>query len=254
MTELAPGTVTRRAVVGHFEDRAGRYNGSSSWCTDPQLAQVVLGLCEPASGYRVLDVACGTGLVSQVFAGRVGQVVGVDITTAMAEQARPYLDELVIAPAEDLPFPDGEFDVVVSRQGIQFMDLPEAVREMVRVTRPGGVVVLVNLAAYGPADRDEYFEVLRLRNPVRRHFFLPGDLETLLREAGCDEIRSERYVSAEDVDVWSDNGAIGEDRREAIRAMYRNASAAFRELHAVQEEGGRVRDHMLFVAAAGRKP
>jgi len=254
MTGLAHGPVARDAVVGHFAERASRYNASSSWCTDQGLAEVVLDLSNPRPTDQVLDVACGTGLVSAVFAGRVGRVVGVDITTAMAEQARPFLDELVIAPAEALPFPDGQFDVVVSRQGIQFMTLPDAVREMVRVTRPGGLVVLVNLTAYGPEDRDEYFEVLRLRNPVRRNFFLPADLETLLWEAGCAEVTARRYTSVEDVDVWSDNGAIGEDRREAIRQIYRNASPAFRELHQVREEGGRVLDHMLFVAAAGRRP
>jgi SAM-dependent methyltransferase len=202
----------------------------------------------------VLDVACGTGLVSAVFASRVGRIVGVDITAAMAEQARPFLDELVIAPAEAMPFPDGQFEVVVSRQGIQFMTLPDAVREMVRVTRPGGVVILVNLTAYGPEDRDEYFEVLRLRNPVRRHFFLPSDLEALLRDAGCGEVTARRYISVEDVDVWSDNGAIDENRMEAIREIYRNASPAFRELHQVQEKSDRVLDHMLFVAVAGRRP
>jgi SAM-dependent methyltransferase len=254
MTELAPGSVTRDAVVGHFADRAARYNASSSWCTDPGLAKVVLDLSNPRPTDRVLDLACGTGLVSAVFVGRVGRIVGVDITAAMAEQARHFLDELVIAPAEALPFPDGQFDVVVSRQGIQFMTLPDAIREMVRVTRPDGLVILVNLVAYGPDDRDEYFEVLRLRNPVRRHFFLPADLETLLRDAGCTEITARRYISVEDIDVWADNGAIDEDRREAIRQVYRNASPAFRELHEVEEEGSRVLDHMLFVVVAGRRP
>ena len=57
-----------------------------------------------------------------------------------------------------------------------------------------------------------------------------------------------------DVDVWSDNGAIGEDRREAIREVYRTASEEFRSLHAVRESDGRFTDHMLFVVAAGIKP
>jgi SAM-dependent methyltransferase len=159
----------------------------------------------------------------------------------------------VMAAAESLPFPPDSFDLVVSRQGIQFMELPGAVREMARVTRPGGRIVLVNLCAYGPEDRDEYFEILRLRNPARRHFFLDRDLEALLHDAGCEQVRLERYVSTEDVDVWSDNGAIGEERREAIRQVYRRASPAFRSLHAVTDGDGRIVDHMLFAIATGRK-
>ncbi|MFD8722465.1 class I SAM-dependent methyltransferase [Streptomyces sp. NPDC059629] len=241
-------------VIDHFTARSGTYDGSSSWCTDQGLHRLVVSAARPAPGDEVLDVACGTGLVSRLFKGRVRRVVGVDITEDMADQARPHLDELVIAPAEALPFPSGSFDVVVSRQGIQFMSLPEAVREMFRVLRPGGRLVLVNLCAYGPEDAPEYFEVLRLRNPVRRHFFHPDDLGSLLRDAGCADLHTQRYVSEEDIDVWSDNGAIAEDRREAIREVYRNASPAFRRLHEVRTENGRYVDRMLFVVASGLRP
>ncbi|MEU5398173.1 methyltransferase domain-containing protein [Streptomyces sp. NPDC005963] len=241
------------SVRTHFADRASTYDRSSSWCTDDALGELMLSTAAPRPGDAVLDVACGTGLVSRLFAGRVRRLVGVDITPEMAEQARDMLDELVIAPAEKLPFEDGTFDIVVCRQGIQFMTLPDAVREMVRVTRPGGRIVLTHLCAYGDDDRDEYFEILRLRNPARRHFFRPGDVEALLAGAGCDPVRSQRYVSVEDVDVWSDNGAIGEDAREAIRDCYGKASPAFRARHAVAEAGGRITDHMLFVVASGTR-
>jgi hypothetical protein len=86
---------------------------------------------------------------------------------------------------------------------------------------------------------------------VRRHFFLPGDLERLLRQAGCEQVVTERYITVEDIDVWSDNGAIGEDRREAILEVYRHATPAFRRYHGTQLADGRIRDHMLFEAAAG---
>jgi SAM-dependent methyltransferase len=246
--------VSEADVVEHFRLRAARYDRSSAWCTDEELGDAVLVASGAGLSSHVLDVACGTGLVSRVFAGRVGRIVGVDITREMAEQATPFLDDLVIAPAEELPFADDTFDAVVCRQGVQFMTLPDAVREMVRVTRPGGRILLVNLCAYGPADRDEYFEALRLRNPVRRHFFLPQDVTDLLHAAGCDEVELARHISVEDVDVWSDNGAIDEERREAIRGVYRRASPAFRRLHMVGEDDGRITDHMLFAVGVGRVP
>lgn len=241
-------------VTDHFAARAATYDRSSAWCTDPALARLIVSAASAGPDAQVLDVACGTGLVARLFHRRVARVVGLDITTEMARQAAPHVDELHIAPAERMPFPDHTFDVVVCRQGIQFMELPDAVREMARVSRPGGRVVLVHLCAYGDEDRREYFEILRLRNPARRHFFVPSDLERLMAAAGLAEISVHRHMSAEDVDVWSGNGAIEEENREAIRRAYRSASSAFRDLHAVEEADGRIVDHMLFAVAVGIRP
>jgi DNA gyrase subunit B len=241
-------------VVDHFTARAAHYDRSSRWCTDPELAARVWGLTAPAPDARVIDLACGTGLVSQIFHGRVAEVVGVDVTPAMYAQAAPHLDRFVEAPGEALPFPDASFDLAVCRQGLQFMDDARALAELLRVLKPGGQLCLIHLCAYGEDDRAEYFEVLRLRNPARRNFYLREDLARLLREAGARHIAVHDHVSVEDVDVWSDNRAIDEGHREAIRAVYRNASPAFRERHAVQiSEDGRIVDHMLFAVVVARR-
>lgn len=246
--------VTDAEVVGHFTVRASRYDQSSHWVTDPLLAERVWSLLEPEPHYRILDVACGTGLWSRVYHGRVRHVVGVDVTPAMYRPGRPHVDHMVDGPAENLPFRDGVFDISTVRQGIQFMDARKAVLEMARVTRSGGRVCLVQLCAYGPEDRDEYFEILRLRNPSRRNFFLREDLEVLLHEASCTGVTVFDYISEEDVDVWSDHGAIDEGRREAIRAAYERASSNFKKYHAVKKVDGRYVDRMLFGLAIGVIP
>jgi len=240
-------------VIDHFTQRAGHYNKSSKWVTDQALGNLLLRLTEPTAADRMLDVACGTGLVSRVFAGKVGHLVGLDITPAMFAQAEEVLDEMVVASAEQMPFEDNSFDLVVERQGIQFTDDTRSVSEMVRVTRPGGRVCLVQLCAYNDDDRDEYFEVLRLRNPARKNFYQREDLAQRLLSAGCSDVAIHDYISVEDVDAWSDNKAIPEAWREGIRAIYRNATPAFAELHAVSsEDGNRFEDHMLFAVAIGR--
>jgi DNA gyrase subunit B len=239
-------------VVAHFTARAAHYNASAKWCADDEVMRLTQEVVQTAPDDRVLDVACGTGLVSRAFRGRVGSVVGLDLTPAMGVQARPYLDELVIGSAEHMPFRSRMFDIAICRQGIQFVDAPRVVREMARVTGPGGQVVLINLCAYGPEDRDECFEIQRLRNPARRNFFVKDDLVALLRDAGYKDVAVHEHVSAEDVEVWADNGAIARERCERIRAQYDQASPAFRGLHKVEYVGdGRVVDHMLFVFAVG---
>jgi SAM-dependent methyltransferase len=247
------GTIGNQDVVEHFTARAPGYDRSSHWCGDPEIMQAAIRMVAPKSHERMLDVACGTGLIAKAFRPLVRHIVGVDLTPAMAEQAREALDDLILGYAEDMPFDDGGFDLTVCRQGLQFMDAGRAVAEMVRVTRPSGRVLLINLCAYDDDDREVFFEILRLRNPARRNFFLARDIERLLSENGCKDVTLERFTSDEDVDIWSGNGAIGEANRERIRELYRNASPAFRRHHQLRMlPGGRIVDRMLFVLAVGR--
>lgn len=96
------------------------------------------------AGMRVLDVACGTGVLSLVTAEFVrpgGSVVGLDLNPGMLEVAMrkaPHIDWHE-APAEAIPFADATFDAVVSQFGLMFFqDKTLAIQEMMRVLRPGG--------------------------------------------------------------------------------------------------------------------
>jgi len=241
-------------IVRHFTRRAPNYDASSHWCTDDSLVDRLLTVLQPQPADVVVDVACGTALVARALRPHVARVVGVDITPEMLEQGRPHLDEAILADAEAMPLADHRFDLVVCRQGIQFLNAPAAVAEMVRVTRPGGRVCLVNLCAYGTDDRDEFFEILRLRNPVRRNFFLREDLVRLLHAAGCRHVSSHDHVSVEVVDIWTEHAAIGAAEQARIRDLYLGASPAFRKLHRVEiDPAGRVLDRMLFGIIIGTK-
>lgn len=238
-------------VQTHFNDRAGQYDRSSRWCTDAALAAATVAAVAPQASHRLLDVACGTGLVSQHFKGKVAQLVGLDLTPAMFAKAKPHVDKLVEGDATRMPFANAEFDAVVCRQGIQFMNDGAAAEEMVRVTKPGGRIVLVHLCAYGPEDKAEYFEVLRLRNPARKNFYLREDLSYLLAKAGCSRVQSTDFTIEEDVGAWANNGAIDDERQAALLAVYQKASPAFLQHHAVRNESGRVIDRMLFAITVG---
>jgi len=247
--------ITKDTVVSHFTARAHKYDDSSKWCTDQAMMQAIVASLRPSAHGTVLDIACGTGLVSRQFHGRVKTLVGIDLTEAMFAKARPHVDALVKGSAEGLPFAAGSFDIVVERQGVQFMNATAAVREMARVTKPGGKVCLIQLCAYGSEDQEEYFEILRLRNPARRNFFMREDLAKLLADAGCESVTVTDFISDEDVERWADNGAIEDERRQGIRSIYHAASEGFNRYHAVRiEDNGRIIDRMLFGIAIGTIP
>src|SRR5919202_915011 len=103
----------------------------------------------PRSGVRVLDVACGTGVVARLAAERIGtgRVVGLDINGAMLAVARSVPQnggppiEWQEGSVLQMPFTDGAFDVVLCQLGLQFFpDRPAALREMWRVLGSGGRV------------------------------------------------------------------------------------------------------------------
>ncbi|MCA9923900.1 MAG: methyltransferase domain-containing protein [Anaerolineales bacterium] len=95
-------------------------------------------------GNRVLDVACGTGVLARWIAdqvGPMGSVIGLDINEGMLDVARRQATHITWqnGRAEDLPFDDDSFDAVVSQFGLMFFDNKrQALQEIVRVLRPNG--------------------------------------------------------------------------------------------------------------------
>jgi SAM-dependent methyltransferase len=127
-------------------------------------ARDLVDLAAPRLGERVLDVACGPGVVARLAARRAGpdQVTGLDINPGMVAVARSLPSELPISWREgsalQMPFPDEAFDVVLCQQGVQFFpDRAAGLREMRRVLVPGGRVVL---AVWGPIERSPGYAAL----------------------------------------------------------------------------------------------
>lgn len=121
------------------------------------LAIVGERICEAAdvsAGEKVLDVACGSGNAAIAAARRFAEVTGIDFVPALLDDAhRRFAVEglaarFISGDAQHLPFPDGEFDVVLSTFGSMFApDQERTAAEMLRVTRPGGHIAI---AAWTP--------------------------------------------------------------------------------------------------------
>ncbi|USD64373.1 malonyl-ACP O-methyltransferase BioC [Vibrio sp. SCSIO 43136] len=101
-------------------------------------------------GLKVLDLGCGTGFASQLLANKGAKVIAADLSEAMLEQSRLRCENLDVdyqqADAEQLPFKDNEFDIVYSSLALQWcQDLSVPLKEMKRVTKPGGSVLFSTL-------------------------------------------------------------------------------------------------------------
>jgi ubiquinone/menaquinone biosynthesis C-methylase UbiE len=109
-----------------------------------------------APGARVLDVACGTGNTALPAARAGAAVTGVDIATNLLEQARKRAEterldvKFQEGDAEELPFPDHSFDMVITMFGAMFAPRPDRVaRELLRVCKPGGQIAMANWTPRG---------------------------------------------------------------------------------------------------------
>lgn len=109
-----------------------------------------------SAGMRVLDVACGTGNLAIPAARKGAQVTGIDIAPNLLEQARQRAAEEGLkatfqeGDAEQLPFPDGQYDLVMTMFGAMFAPRPELVAsELARVCRPGGIIAMANWTPEG---------------------------------------------------------------------------------------------------------
>jgi ubiquinone/menaquinone biosynthesis C-methylase UbiE len=168
-------------------------------------AQVLLERAALRPGERVLDVACGTGVVTRHAAeqvGPTGAVTAIDLAPDMIEVARatpapatPPIDWHV-GDATSLPFPDGAFDVVLCQMGLMFMeDRAAAVAEMRRVLTPGGRLVVGTPGAIQPQFVALEQAIVDHISPdlggfVRAVFSMhdPDAVAALLRDAGLEEV------------------------------------------------------------------
>jgi SAM-dependent methyltransferase len=142
---------------------------------------------------RVLDVACGSGEPSISIAerlGSTGQVIGIDMAGAPLEVARERACKRGLANVEymqgdvhALPFADAHFDRVTSRLGVMFFaDLPKALRELLRVLKPGGRVALL---AWGKFEQPYFDSTIGTVRKLHPELEIPQNARLMLRFGGA---------------------------------------------------------------------
>lgn len=203
---------------------SGSYAAVASRLIDEVPPRHLLERVPVSPGMEVLDVATGTGNVAIRAAQLGADVTGLDLTPELLEAARERVEgsgleiEWVEGDAEDLPFEDGRFDCVLSTFGVQFAPRHEVVaRELLRVTKPGGTIGVVNWAPQGHLG--QVLKAVGARMPKPPEYASPpplwGDekhVQALFAAAGAAQLEFEPatnpfddFESAED---WVDFMAV----------------------------------------------
>lgn len=180
---------------------------------------------------RLIDVACGPGVVTAALAPSAASVVAFDATEQMLEKTKARCAKAGIrnvefksGNAENLPFVDAEFDGAVTRAALHhFADPQRAISEMFRVLRPGGVAIIADVISSEDADDSRLHNAIeRLRDPSHVRMLPASELQSATRRAGFRDLQAATWDMNRELEEWfsivSDPARV-EPIRTVVRAL-----------------------------------
>ena len=242
-----------------FAQRAAFYTTSAVHKDKVVLDRLVeLAHVQPTD--RVLDVATGTGHTAFAFAPHVREVIATDLTPEMLVEGRRMKDEdgiinveFQLADAHDLPFEDESFDVVTCRRAAHhFTDIRRALREMRRVLRPGGRLVIDDRSV----PEDDFvdatlnrLDVLHDHSHIRE--YRPSEWERMMQEAGCKIESIESYTKHRPLSAFT--SSVEPESVAEIERIIAGLSESQRAALNVAEKDGEVYLNHWYVMVVGVK-
>ncbi len=232
---LANDTVNKQAVASAFSRAAGSYDAAAELQRD--VGERLLGMGSSHPGERLLDAGCGTGYFSRMWRERGKRVTALDLAPGMLDVARQRqaAHHYLLGDIEQVPLPDAAMDICFSSLVVQWCsDLPAALAELYRVTRPGGVILFSTLAAGSLQELGDAWQQVDGERHVNA--FLPltqiraacaayrHELATELRALNYPDVmtlmRSLKGIGATHLHQGREGGLMSRGRLAALQAAY----------------------------------
>lgn len=208
--------------------------------------QRLVDLVQPQKDWRALDVSTGGGHTALAFAPFVREVVASDLTPEMLEAAEKFIRgkgvtnaQFKIADAENLPFADGEFDLVTNRIALHhYPDAPKAIREMARVLKKGGVLGFTDNTV--PPDKQtagyiNHFE--KLRDPSHHWCYPVERLQRYFEEAGLTVTHVQANAVKEmEFEAWANRMGCTQETKTELKRLLDAAPPDAREFFRTRVE------------------
>ena len=217
-------------ITRSFETQAPLYNSEKLHLSKQEYLDLIVEKTAPKSADAVLDVAAGTCVCGRGLAPLVSHVVCLDATLAMLETGRKECERLGIhnmtfikGYAEELPFLDHSFDIVISRLAFHhFIDVHAIFEEMVRVLKPGGKLVMVDMTMKDESLRDEADRIERLRDDSHVRDLSLSEMRNLYAANRLSLQTQEQTDIPVCLDAWMELTRTPKENREEIRLLMKN--------------------------------
>jgi ubiquinone/menaquinone biosynthesis C-methylase UbiE len=208
-------------VQQEFTSQASIWSGSV-----PTHLQALASTLNLNASDTVLDVAAGSGRVSRAIAPWVKQVTAVELTEAMLKQGKALAHKeglnnitFILGAAEHLEFVADSFDVTISRYAFHhFIDPERVFKEMVRVTKQGGKVIVIDILSPpddGLAETYNFYE--RLRDPSHTQSPLLNQLKGWYKKNNLQIVECHTEDGVQDLEGWMGLPSLAEPVKEQIR-------------------------------------
>lgn len=262
MTEQYLSTEDRARAV--FAARADLYVASAAHA-DPQVLNRLIEIAQPQPEWRVLDVATGAGHTAIAFAPYVASVVAIDLTPEMLANASRLASNAGIANVQfkpgnihELPFDDDTYDdsiydlITCRRAAHHFSDIQESIAEMVRMLKPGGLLLIDDRSV----PEDDFVDSVMNRldwlhdeSHVRQ--YRPSEWRQMLEAAGCTVVVLETYVKYRPVRSLTDR--VAPENVAQIHGILQSLSHDQRQKLALAEIDGELHSNHWYLTVAARK-
>lgn len=243
-------------VDGQFGSRADAYLKSAVHARGADL-EALIALVGSRPQARALDLGCGGGHVTFNVAPHVHEVVAYDLSQQMLDTVARAASERGLTNvrtergvAENLPFPDASFDVVLSRfSAHHWRDVDAGLREAARVLKPGGMVAVVDTVAPGTPLLDTFFQALELlRDCSHVRDYSRAEWEASLARAGLLPRATSQFRLRLDFASWVERMATPKVQVDAIRALQQSVSVDITRYFETEADGSHTIDVGLFEA------
>lgn len=192
-------TTHQESIIDQFTRQSAHYLQMPGHNNEESI-RLLMDLVRVSERDTVLDVACGTGIVSCAFAATAKHVTGIDLTPAMLEQAGSLARQRGLTnltwqqgDIEELPFPDNSFSIILSRYAFHHILKPAiVVSEMVRVCQSGGRILIAD-AFLSPEKVDAYNHFERLFDPSHARALTLEEFRGLVIGSGLQNIHLAFY-------------------------------------------------------------
>lgn len=219
-----------------FTQQAAGFAASAATTDQAQVARLIEAIGEAARG-RVLDVACGPGIVASALAERAQEVVALDLTPQMLEKAKERCAKsgrtnvvFKEGSATALPFADAHFDAVVTRLSFHhFLEPCAALKEMLRVLRFGGTVAVADVVSAEEPDKSELHNAIEaLRDPSHVRMLPTSELIAMVVQSGVTIEQQQTWDKPREFEEWV--GIVANPERVApLRTVVRELAMAGRD-------------------------